>query len=48
MIIGIACTLGSGTYIITGQVARFPAGPSVIVSFIVAGFASILAGKFER
>lgn len=42
--LGIACTLGSGTYIIAGQVARYPSGPAVIVSFLVAGFASVLAG----
>jgi amino acid transporter len=41
--LGIGCTIGSGIYVVTGQVAM-KAGPSVVLSFVVAGFASILAG----
>lgn len=42
--LGISCTLGSGIYVLAGTVIHDFAGPSVIVSFLIAGIASFFAG----
>ena len=45
MCTGIGCTLGNGVYVITGIVAHSKAGPAVLLSYMIAGFASLLAGE---
>ena len=42
--LSIGATLGTGIYIVIGQVAAIHAGPAVIVSFTIAVIASILSG----
>ncbi len=41
---GISATLGSGIYILSGTVITQYSGPAVIISFIIAAFATYLSG----
>lgn len=42
--LGVGAIIGAGIFVITGEVASGYAGPAVIISFVLAGFACALAG----
>ena len=43
---GISSTLGSGIYVLAGQVIANYSGPSIILSFIIAGIATFFSGSY--
>ncbi|CCD65334.1 Cationic amino acid transporter C-terminal domain-containing protein [Caenorhabditis elegans] len=42
-LLGVGHMIGAGIYVLTGSVVRNTAGPSIILSFLLAGFASLLS-----
>ncbi len=42
--LGVSCTLGSGVYILIGNIISKYAGPAILFSFLFAGICSFLAG----
>jgi APA family basic amino acid/polyamine antiporter len=43
VLLGIGCTIGAGVFVLTGLVASSMAGPGVVLSYVLAGTASIFA-----
>ena len=43
-LVGVGSTLGSGIYVLVGDVARNKAGPAIVIAIFIAAFAAILSG----
>lgn len=42
--LGVGSCMGTGMYLVSGMVAKTVAGPAVVLSYAVAGFAALLSG----
>ena len=43
VLLGVGSIIGSGVFVLTGEVARETAGPAVVLSYALAGFAALFA-----
>ncbi|HSL22941.1 MAG TPA: amino acid permease [Vicinamibacterales bacterium] len=44
VMLGVGAIIGTGIFVLSGQAAGAHAGPAIVISMIIAGFASALAG----
>jgi APA family basic amino acid/polyamine antiporter len=44
VLLGIGAVIGAGIFVMTGNAAAIHAGPAIVLSFMIAGFACALAG----
>ncbi|MFB9068877.1 amino acid permease [Pseudofulvimonas gallinarii] len=44
VMLGVGAVIGAGIFVLTGQAAAAHAGPAIVLSFVMAGFACALAG----
>ena len=44
LLLGVGAVIGTGIFVLTGQAAAAYAGPAIVLSMIIAGLASALAG----
>jgi basic amino acid/polyamine antiporter, APA family len=42
--LGIGAVIGAGIFVLTGQAAAQYAGPAIVISFLISGFACLFAG----
>ena len=42
--LGVGSCAGTGMYLVSGMVAKTMAGPAVVLSYTIAGFAALLSG----